>query len=96
MTDNLPQTQFEILICQTEDRRTRTDIQLRNETVWLSQNSLAGLLQKDIRTTKEHIKNFYAESKLEPRATIRKFKIVQTEGKCQVVRQMNYFNMDAF
>lgn len=77
MNENLPQTQSEILIYQTEDGRTRIDVHLEDETVWLSQKLLAELFQKDVRTINEHIKNIYAEGELEPKATIRKFRIVR-------------------
>ena len=94
MTDNLPQTQSHILIYQTEDGRTRIDVRLEDETVWLSQRLLAELFQKNVRTINEHIKNIYAEGELGPQSTIRKFRIVQTEGKRQVVRQVDFYNLD--
>ncbi len=94
MTDDSPQIQSEILIYQTEDGRTRIDVRLVNETVWLSQKLLAELFQKDVRTINEHIKNIYAEGELESQATIRRFRIVQTEGKRQVARQVDFYNLD--
>ncbi|MBT3256930.1 MAG: virulence RhuM family protein [Deltaproteobacteria bacterium] len=94
MTDNFPQTQSHILIYQTEDGRTRIDVRLEDETVWLSQRLLAELFQKNVRTINEHIKNIYAEGELGPQSTIRKFRIVQTEGKRQVVRQVDFYNLD--
>ena len=94
MPDNMPQTQSEFLLYQTEDGRTRIDVRLENETVWLSQRLMAELFQKDVRTINEHIKNIYSEGELEPRATIRKFRIVQAEGKRQVARQIDFYNLD--
>jgi hypothetical protein len=94
MTDNLSQTQSEILIYQTENGRTRIDVRLEDDTVWLSQKLLAELFRKDVRTINEHIKNIYIEGELEPKATIRKFRIVQTEGKRQVTRQVDHYNLD--
>jgi len=94
MTNNLPQPQSDILIYQTEDGRTRIDVRLENETVWLSQRLLAELFQKDVRTINEHIKNIYREGELDPKATIRKFRIVQTEGTRQVSRNVDYYNLD--
>jgi hypothetical protein len=44
---------------------------------------MAELFQKDVRTINEHIRNIYEEGELEPEATIRKFRIVQTEGARQ-------------
>ena len=59
---------------------SRIEVRLENETVWLSQKLLAELFQKDVRAINEHIKSIYTEGELEPEATIRKFRIVQTEG----------------
>ena len=97
MTDNLPEksaTSSQILLYKTEDGHSRIKVMLENETVWLSQKLLAELFQKDVRTINEHIKNIYTEGELEPEATIRKFRIVQTEGGRQVSRSIDFYNLD--
>ena len=94
MTENLPQTQSEILIYQTEDGRTRIDVRLEDETVWLSQKLMADLFQVTVPTINEHIKNVYNERELVPDATIRKFRIVQKEGRRNVARMVDYYNLD--
>jgi len=97
MTDNLPEksvTSSQILLYKTEDGHSRIEVRLENETVWLSQKLLAELFQKDVRTINEHVKNIYTEGELEPEATIRKFRIVQTEGKRQVSRSIDFYNLD--
>ena len=86
MTDNLPETQSDILIYQSEDGQTRIDVRLIDETVWLTQKLMAELFQVKIPTINEHIKNIYSEGELVPEATIRKFRIVQKEGKRDVER----------
>ena len=95
--NNLPEksaTSSQILLYQMEDGYSRIEVRLEDETVWLSQKLLAELFQKDVRTINEHIKNIYAEGELEPEATIRKFRIVQTEGKRQVSRSIDFYNLD--
>jgi hypothetical protein len=67
---------------------------LENETVWLTQKLMADLFQKDVRTINEHIQNIYEEGELSPDSTIRKFRIVQTEGTRQVSREMDFCNLD--
>ncbi len=94
MTDNLPQGQSDILIYQTEDGRTRIDVRLENETVWLSQRLMAELFQKDVRTINEHIKNIYEDGELDQESTIRKFRIVQTEGNREVSRTIDFYNLE--
>ena len=94
MKDDLSEIRSEILIYQTEDGRTRFGVRLEDETVWLSQKLMAELFQKDVRTINEHIKNIYSEGELEPKATIRKFRIVQTEGARQVSRNVDFYNLE--
>jgi len=87
--NNLPDdshNKSEIILYQTEDGKSRIEVKLHDETVWLSQKLMAELFQKDVRTINEHIKNAYAEGELRIDSTIRKFRIVQVEGKRQVTR----------
>ena len=78
----------QFLFYQTEDGRTRIEVRLENETVWLTQKLMAELFQKDVRTINEHIQNIYEEGELSPESTIRKFRIVQPEGTRQVARRL--------
>jgi hypothetical protein len=95
--NNLPEksaTSSQILLYQMEDGHSRIEVRLENETVWLSQKLLAELFQKDVRTINKNTKNIYAEGELEPEATIRKFRIVQTEGQRQFSRSIDFYNLD--
>jgi hypothetical protein len=95
MTNNLPKkNKSDILIYQSEDGQTRIDVQLINETVWLTQKLMAELFQLKIPTINEHIRNIYSEGELVPEATIRKFRIVQKEGKRDVERLIDFYNLD--
>lgn len=69
-------------------------VNLVEDTIWLSQAQLSELFQKDVRTISEHIKNIYKEAELSRNSTIRKFRIVQTEGKRQVEREVDFYNLD--
>ena len=84
----------EFLLYQTEDGRTRIQVYLEDETVWLTHKLMAELFQKDVRTINEHIQNIYKEGELSKDSTIRKFRIVQTEGKRQVLRKVDFYNLD--
>jgi hypothetical protein len=84
----------ELILYQTEDGRTRLEVRLEGETVWLSQKLIADLFQKDVRTINEHILNIFKEGELLPEATIRKFRIVQTEGEREVQRAVDFYNLD--
>ncbi|WP_236610346.1 RhuM family protein [Methanosphaerula palustris] len=72
------------LLYQTEGGETRVQVSLFEGTVWLTQRLIAEVYQKSIRMIDEHIKNIYEERELDPQATIRKFRIVQSEGDRQV------------
>lgn len=84
----------DILIYQTEDGNTKIDVRLENETVWMTQKAIAELYQKGVNTINEHIKNIYAEGELGEAATIRKNRIVQTEGKRDVEREVSFYNLE--
>jgi len=77
-----------ILLYQTEDGQTRVEVRLQDETVWLSQKLMADLFQKDVRTINEHIKNILADREQASEATIRKFRIVQIEGKPKLLTKV--------
>jgi hypothetical protein len=65
----------EIILYQSEDGKTRIDVRLKEETVWLTQKMMAELFQKDVRTINEHLRNIFTEKELEPDPVIRKFRI---------------------
>jgi len=66
-----------------------------DESVWLSQKLMATLFNVDVRTINEHLKNIYAQGEVAPESTIRKFRIVQIEGKREVSRTVDFYNLDA-
>lgn len=85
----------EFLLYETEDGRTRVECRFVEDSLWLTQVLMAALFQKDVRTINEHLKNAYEEGELEPGATIRKFRIVRSEGARQVSRNLDHYNLDA-
>jgi hypothetical protein len=84
----------EIIIYTTEDGKETFEVNLKEETVWLSQRQMSELFGKDVRTINEHIGNVYKEKELAKYSTIRKFRIVQKEGNRQVERKRNCYNLD--
>jgi len=67
-----------------QDGALRVQVRIDGKTVWLTQRLMAELYQVSVKTVNEHLVNIYAERELDPTATIRKFRIVQTEGGRQV------------
>jgi hypothetical protein len=84
----------EILLYQTEDGRSRIDVRLVNDTIWLSAGQMADLFQRDKSVILKHIKNVFAEGELVAGATVANFATVQTEGAREVTRDLEHFNLD--
>ena len=94
----MPETsppQSSILLYQTGDGRTRIQCRFENETIWLTQALIAELFQVSVPTVNEHLKGIFAEGELAPEATIRKFRIVRSEGRRQVTRELEHYNLPA-
>ena len=69
-------------------------ISIENETIWLTQNQIAELFDKDTKTINEHIKTIFKEEELFEISTIRNFRIVQKEGNREVSRDILHYNLD--
>lgn len=87
-----PQSQF--LLYQAEDGKTRLEVRLENETVWLTQNQMAELFQTSIPNVSMHIRNIFAEGELQEAATVKDFLTVRQEGSRQVSRSVEHYNLD--
>ena len=74
----------EILIYQTEDGLTKLDVNMHDETVWLSLDQMSDLFARDKSTISRHIKNIFEEGELTRESTVAKFATVQKEGGRQV------------
>jgi len=85
----------EFLIFTGQAGEQSIEARYENETVWLSLKLMAELFAVDVRTVNEHLKNIYDSGELQREATIRKFRTVQTEGSRQVVRNIDFYNLDA-
>lgn len=75
------------------DQQDSIELRYEDENIWLTQKMMAALYDVDVRTINEHIKKIYSDSELEEDSTIRKFRIVQTEGSRQVTRDTKHYNL---
>lgn len=73
---------------------TQIQVKFVDDTLWLSQAQMADLFAKDVRTINEHIQTIFKTGELESRSTIRKFRIVRLEGKREVTRNIDHYNLD--
>ena len=83
-----------IVIYQSEDGNTKINVNLQDETVWLSQQQLAELYQSSRTNIVEHIRNIYEEGELSEVSTCRNFRQVRREGKRDVCREIPFYNLD--
>ena len=94
MAKHLPQKpDTQLLIHQTESDDTKIEFRFEDETVWLTLKLMAELFQVGVNTINYHVKEIYKEVELLPEATIRKFRIVQKEGKRKVSRSVDFYNL---
>ncbi len=84
----------ELLVYQTEDGQVKLDVRLEDETVWLTQKMMAELFQTTKQNISQHIQASYEEGELQPEATVKKFLTVRMEGKRQVHRNLDFYNLD--
>lgn len=84
----------EVILYQTEDGRTALDVRLAGETVWLTQAQIAELFAVNTPAISKHIKNIYSVRELARKATVSKMETVRTEGKRQVARSVEIYNLD--
>ena len=80
-------------VASVGDQQDSIEMRYENENIWLTQKMMATLYDVDVRTINEHIKKIYSDSELEEDATIRNFRIVQTEGSRQVTRDTKHYNL---
>ena len=84
----------EILIYQTEDGKTKVEVLFGGDNVWLSAKKMAELFQLNKSTISRHIKNIYEDDELEETRTVAYYATVQTEGKREVNREIEFYNLE--
>jgi hypothetical protein len=94
MTDQPPK-EGELILYRTANDAVRVEVLYESETFWLNQRQMAELFGVDVRTINEHLRNVFDTNELAELATIRKIRIVQTEGTREVAREVSFYNLDA-
>lgn len=85
----------EFLIFEKQAHADSIEVRYEDETLWLTQKMMAALFDVSVPTINEHLKNIYKSGELEQDSTVRKFRMVQTEGTRQVSREVDHYNLDA-
>jgi len=89
-----PQPRGELLVYSTADGSLKVDVHLEDETVWLTQQGIAHLLETSIPNISMHIRNIFEEGELLKNPTVKKFLTVRQEGNREVKRELEHYNLD--
>ncbi|MDD3476525.1 MAG: RhuM family protein [Sulfurimonas sp.] len=76
------------------DGELEVNVSVNVESVWLTQKQLGELFQVEVHTINYHIKNIFKQKELDKNPTIRKIRVVQKEGKREVQRDVEHYNLD--
>ena len=82
----------ELVLFETKDKEIKLSVPLEQETVWLNRNQMADLFGRDVKTIGKHINNALKEELDD--STVAKFATVQNEGRREVERNLEYYNLD--
>lgn len=92
MLQNITMTESSnLLIYQTQDGVTKIEVQLSDQTVWLTQADMVELFQSSKSNISEHIRHIFEEGELSEESVVRKFRTTAADGKNYTV---NYYNLD--
>ena len=83
-----------LILYKDEDGRVSVNTRFADEDVWLTQEQLAMIYQTTQENVSMHITNIYADSELDKEGTYKKFLLVRQEGKRQVRRNIDHYNLD--
>jgi hypothetical protein len=87
------QSKGEIVVYQSDDGRIKLDVRLQDESVRLTQPLMAEWFQTTQQNMRRHIQDIYDEGELVQEATYKKFLSVRQEGRRQVQRNLDFYNL---
>jgi hypothetical protein len=78
----------EVIIYQTEDQKSQLEVRLEDETVWLNQNQIVHLFDRDQSVISRHIKNIFKEEELQEKSNMHFLHIANSD------KPVAYYNLD--
>lgn len=84
----------ELILYRTADARTRIEVRLEGDSVWLTQRQIAELYQVSNKTVSEHLQNIYQECECDPERTVRSFRTVRQEAHRAVRRDLDHYSLE--
>jgi len=87
--------ELKFLMYKTPENDVSVNAIIKDDTIWLTQKSMAELFGVEVPAISKHLTNIYDEGELQYNSTVSKMEIVQTEAKRQVKRNIDFYNLDA-
>ena len=84
-----------ILLYETEEGNVNVDVILKDETIWLTQKSMAEVFDCSSDNVSLHLKNIFEDNELDKNSTTEKISVVRKEGNRNVNRELEFYNLDA-
>ncbi len=88
-------TKNKIIIYTSPDNQIEVTVKIQDETVWLTLNQIAEFFGRDKSVISRHFRSIFSSGELSQEQTVAKNATVQIEGKKEVIRQIEYYNLDA-
>ena len=83
-----------MLLYETDEGKINVDVILKDETIWLTQKSMADLFECSSDNISLHLKNIFKENELDRNSTTDIFSVVRKEGNRNVNRELEFYNLD--
>jgi len=80
-------------IAATGDNAQRIEVRYEDENIWLTQKMMSELYDITVAAVNQHLKRIYDDAELVRESTIKKYLIVQNEGKRSVSREVEHYNL---
>jgi hypothetical protein len=84
----------EIILYQADELRTRIEVRIESENIWLTQQQIVDLFDSSKANISEHIKHIFKTGELNKTATVRNFRTVRLEGSRKVMRELQHYSLD--
>lgn len=87
--------QMQFLIYNTPEEQVSVDVIVKDETIWVTQRTMAELFGCSSDNISLHLKNIYASNELQENSTTEEFSVVRKEGSRNIKRKVTFYNLDA-
>lgn len=86
---------MQFLIYNTPEEQVSVDVIVKDETIWVTQRTMAELFGCSSDNISLHLKNIYASNELQENSTAEEFSVVRKEGSRNIKRKVTFYNLDA-